>query len=223
MIRRPWTEAECAELARRYPHENTAAVAQDMGRTKQAVYMQANEMGLKKTYASRAASIERLIEASKHTRFAKGSRTWNKGIKGSTGTHPNCRPTQFASRPPTESHNYRTIGSLRVNSDGCLERKVSDDTSLAPARRRWIPVHRLIWIAAHGDVPPGHIVVFRPGMFTAELNEITLDRVELITRTELMQRNTRHNLPPEINSLIAVKARLTRVIDERSKAHEKQD
>lgn len=222
MIRRPWTEAECAELARRYPHENTDNIARDIGRSRKAVYVQANEMGLKKTYASRAASIERLIEASKHTRFAKGSRTWNKGIKGSTGTHPNCRPTQFVSRPPIESHNYRTIGSMRVNSDGYLERKVSDDTSLARARR-WIPVHRLIWIAEHGDVPPGNIVVFRPGMFTAELDEITLDRVELITRTELMQRNTRHNLPPEINSLISLKARLTRVINERSKAHEKQD
>lgn len=222
MIRRPWTDSECAELARRYPHENTDDIARDIGRSRQAVYVQAGAMGLKKTRASRAASIERLLEASKHTRFAKGGRTWNKGIKSSTGTHPNCRPTQFASRPPIEAHNYRPIGSLRINADGCLERKVSDDTSLAPARR-WVPVHRMIWIAAHGDIPPGHIVVFRPGMFTAELNEITLDRVELITRTELMRRNTRHRLPPEINSLIAVKARLTRIINERSKASEKQN
>jgi len=38
-----------------------------------------------------------------------------------------------------------------------------------------------------------------------------------------MRRNTRHNLPPELNALIAVKARLTRVINEREKRHELQD
>jgi len=53
--------------------------------------------------------------------------------------------------------------------------------------------------------------------------EITIDRVELITRAELMRRNTRHNLPPELNALISTKARLTRLITEREKRNEKQD
>lgn len=130
--------------------------------------------------------------------------------------------TQFKpGRRPEEARNYRPIGSVRARG-GYLERKVTDDTSVYPARR-WVAVHRLVWESVNGPVPKGMIVVFRPGMATTDPDLITIDRVELISSAENMRRNTRHNLPPEINALIAVKARLTRVINERSKAHEKQD
>ena len=72
-------------------------------------------------------------------------------------------------------------------------------------------------------MPKGFIVVFKPGMASTDPAEITIDRVELITRAELMRRNTRHNLPPELNALISTKARPTRLITEREKRHEKQD
>ena len=49
---------------------------------------------------------------------------------------------------------------------------------------------------------------------------ITIDRVELITRAELMRRNTRHNLPEEIKELVILKYRITRAINRRFK-HEK--
>lgn len=224
MIRRPWTPEDRAEVCRRYPHERTADIARDLGRSMGSIHGQADLLGLKKSPEyMREVHGRHIAKIGADARFKPSQAPWNKGVPGSTGNHLNTQRTQFkAGRAPQEAHNYRQIGSLRISADGCLERKVSDDTSLAPARR-WIPVHRLIWIAAHGDVPPGHIVVFRPGMFTAELDEITLDRVELITRAELMQRNTRHRLPPEINSLIAVKGRLTRIINERSKASEKQN
>ena len=47
--------------------------------------------------------------------------------------------------------------------------------------------------------------MFKPAWPAPTPDEITIDRVELITRAELMWRNTRHNLPPEINALIAGK------------------
>jgi hypothetical protein len=37
--------------------------------------------------------------------------------------------------------------------------------------RNWVAVHRLVWEQAHGPVPPGHIVVFRPGRHTTDLDE----------------------------------------------------
>lgn len=103
-----------------------------------------------------------------------------------------------------------------------LERKISDDQGIYPARR-WIGVHRLVWEAANGPIPKGHAVVFKPGMASTDPDEITIDRLELITRAELMRRNTRHNLPPELNALISTKARMTRLINEREKDHELQD
>jgi hypothetical protein len=49
------------------------------------------------------------------------------------------------------------------------------------------------------------------------LEQITLDAVELISRAELMRRNTRHNYGPEINDLIGLRARITRQINKRTK------
>lgn len=224
MNRRPWTDAERAEVARRYPNECTEAIARDLGRSVESVYYVAQKAGLKKTLQFmrevHGATLKR--PAGQSSRFKPGHTTWNKGKPGSTGLHPNTRRTQFKpGRAPEEARNYRPIGSERITKDGYLERKVSDDTTAVPARR-WIAVHRLVWEAANGPIPPGHIVVFRRGMATTNRDEITLDRLELITRSENMQRNTRHNLPEEINSIITARARLVRAINKRLR-HEEQN
>ena len=224
MTRRPWTEAEREEVRRRYPDEVTADIGRDINRSVGGIYDQANKMGLKKSpeFMSRIHGSV-LIRAGAASRFHAEQSPWNKGVPGSTGNHPNTKRTQFKpGRKPEDSRNYRPVGSLRVCKDGYLERKVTDDQSIAPARR-WVGVHRLVWEETNGPIPKGHAVVFRPGMGSTDPDEITIDRVELITRAELMRRNTRHNLPPELNALISAKARLTRLITEREKRHEKQD
>jgi hypothetical protein len=224
MTRRFWTDAERAELTRRYPNESTSVIARDLGRGVRAVYATASDMGLKKSpefLASPASTQFRTGHAP--TQFKPGLVPWNKGLPGSTGNHPNTQRTQFKpGRKPEEARNYRPIGSVRVTRDGYLERKVTDDTSVYPARR-WVAVHRLVWESVNGPVPKGRIVVFRPGMATTNPDLITIDRIELITRAENMARNTRHSLPPELNALISTKARLTRLINEREKRHELQD
>lgn len=222
--RRPWTSDDRAELCRRYPHERTADIARDLGRSIGSIHGQADVLGLKKTMEyMRDVHGKHITEAGADMRFTPGQTPWNKGMPGSSGNHPNSRRTQYKKgRLPEDAHNYHPIGTMRINVDGYLERKVSDDQCIAPARR-WVAVHRLVWQSANGSIPKGFAVVFKPSMRTTNLDEITLDRVELITRAELMRRNSRHNLPPELNALIAVKARLTRVINERSKAHEEQN
>lgn len=224
MTRRSWTDAERAELTRRYPSEKTPGIARDLSRPLSSVYDMANKLGLKKSpeYMSEIHG-ETIREAGKSHRFSDGLTPWNKGVRGVTGHHPNTVRTQFKpGRRPEEARNYHPIGSLRICRDGYLERKVNDDQSIDPARR-WKPVHRLVWEEVNGPVPQGHVVVFLPGKASTDPAEITIDCVELITRAELMRRNTRHNLPPELNALISTKARLSRLITERKKRHEEQD
>ena len=223
MTGRPWTPEALAEVCRRYPHERTADIARDMGRSIGSIHGQANMLGLKKTSEyMREIHGAHIADAGARHRFEPGCTAWNKGIPGSTGNHPNTRRTQFKKGlPPEKALNYRPIGSLRI-LDGYLQRKITDDPALYPSRR-WVAVHRLVWEEVNGPMPKGYVVVFKPGMASTDPDEITIDRVELITRAELMRRNTRHNLPPELNALISTKARLTRLITEREKRHEKQD
>ena len=222
MSRRPWTPEALADVCRRYPHERTADIARDLGRSIGSIHGQANMLGLKKSPEyMREIHGAHIADAGARYRFNPGSTAWNKGIPGSTGNHPNTRRTQFKpGRRPEEARNYRPIGSLRIGKDGLLQRKITDDQSIYPSQR-WRSVHRIVWEEVNGDMPRGHVVVFKPGMDTTDPALITIDRVELITRAELMRRNTRHNLPEEIKELVILKYRITRAINRRFK-HEAQ-
>lgn len=221
MTRRFWTDAERAELTRRYPNESTSVIAHDLGRGVRAVYATASDMGLKKSpefLASPASTQFRTGHAP--TQFKPGLVPWNKGLPGSTGNHPNTKRTQFKpGRRPEEARNYRPIGSTRVTRDGYPERKVSDDPGIYPARR-WVAVHRLVWESVNGPVPKGWIVVFRPGMATTDPDMVTIDRIELITRAENMARNTIHARDEELRELSKLKYRLTRAVNKRIRHEE---
>jgi hypothetical protein len=186
--RRPWTDEEAALLVEMYPHCHSDDVAAWIGRTTSQVYQAAAARGVHKDPEYLASDTACRIQRGKQhpsmiaTRFKAGQAAWNKGVPGATGLHENCRRTQFKSRSPEESRNYKPIGSLRINADGILERKVTDDRSIVPARR-WTPVARLVWEEAHGAIPAGHLVVFRAGMRTTVLEEITVYRLERTART----------------------------------------
>lgn len=227
--RQAWTAADDAVLQARYPHEATEAIAADLGRNERAVYQRAHALGLKKSEAYMASVDSGRIHAGWHdgrgnsTRFKPGQTSWNKGVHGITGHHPNTRRTQFRKGQMTgaAARNYQRIGTLRVNN-GVLERKVTDDPSLVPARR-WQAVARIVWEQANGPIPAGHAVVFKPGRATVVEEQITLDAVELVTRAELMRRNSRHTrYPPELNQLMQLKGALNRKINRRIKEQEEQ-
>ena len=59
-------------------------------------------------------------------------------------------------------------------------------------------------------VPPGHIVVFKPGMKTLVEAEITLDKVDCISRAENARRNDASNKSPELKALYQLKGAITR-------------
>lgn len=224
MARHPWSAADDQALCDRYPHERAACVAQALGRSLRAVYARAAQLGLQKSTDFQASAASgRLLPGqsragSMATQFKPGQTSWNKGVRGSAGHHPNSRRTQFKKGCMTGAarHNYQPIGTLRINN-GVLEQKVTDDPSLYPARR-WRPVARIVWEQAHGPIPEGHAVVFKPGCATTDPERITADFLELLSRQELMRRNSRHTrYPPEVNRLIQLGGALKRKINNRTK------
>lgn len=216
--RRYWTPQELALLRQHYPDMTGPECARLLGRSERSVYGKANALGLHKSAAfwasDRSGRVRRGLQDPRMRahQFQPGHATWNKGKPGSTGHHPNTQANQFKpGRAPQDARNYLPIGSERLNHDGILKRKMSDDTSVYPAKR-WTPVHRLVWEAAHGPVPRGSVVVFKPGQRTTVAENITLDRLECITRRELVKRNSVHQRP-ELKGLYQLKGAITRQVN----------
>lgn len=215
MKRHTWTDQERDVLRALYVDYSAAECAAAMGMTEKQVQMQAEALGLRKSrewIAARArARSLRPGHGGRAHQFAKGITPWNKGMKGLQlgGKHSRFKPGR---RP----HTWRPVGH-EVVRDGQLWRKVTGHYRNEQARFNFKPVAVLVWEAEHGPVPAGHIARFREGMATTVAGEITLDRLELITRAENMRRNTCHRYPKEVAQLIQLRGALNRKINRLSK------
>lgn len=154
--------------------------------------------------------------------FKPGHTPWNKGTHYTAGGRSADTRFKKGEMRGAAQHNYVPIGSLRITADGMLERKMSDDPDLYPARR-WVGVHRLVWQAAYGPIPEGHIVVFKPGQATTTEAEITPDRLECITRQENIRRNSLHTrMPKDMARLYQIKGAITRQVNRINKSQQQQ-
>jgi len=219
--RRIWSEDDIAWLIALWPDVKSALVAEALGRRLKQCHGMAGKLGLRKSAeylaSADACRLRRDDNPGADHRFKPGMKPWNTGMKGWTAGGRSTETRFKKGRPAHEARNYKPIGSLRLSRDGYLERKITDDQRLFPARR-WVGVHRLVWEAANGPVPAGHAVAFLSGQRTTIEAVITLDRLELVSRAELMRRNSYHtNYPPEIRRCIQLRGALVRKINKRSK------
>ncbi len=213
MSRRFWTPAELRRLTEAYPDTPTADIARELGRTTTTVYNMAGKLGLKKSEAylasPAACRLRRGDNVGAATRFQPGHSSWDKGKHFVAGGRSADTRFKRGNKPQT----WVPVGSYRINSDGYLDRKVSD-TGYPP--RDWVGVHRLVWIERNGPIPEGHVVVFKPGRRTTELEAITADALECISRADLMKRNSYHRWPKELALAVQLRGALVRQINKRT-------
>lgn len=223
--RKYWTDADLRVLRAEYANTPTEQLAAKLDRPMRSVYGMAGKLGLKKspeyTAEKNRKEAELLRRVGVKHRFKKGSVPANKGVRRPGWSPGRMHETQFKKgmRQGVAAKLYKPIGTERISKDGYLERKINDDL---PMQRRWRFVHLIVWEAAHGPVPPGHAVAFKPGRKSSIAEEITLDALELITRRELMKRNSVHNLPEELAQVVQLRGALVRQINKRAN-REKQD
>jgi hypothetical protein len=223
--RRRWTAADDALLRARFPDEITRDLARELGRTPAAVANHAASLGLHKSATFFAAPVSgRLASGStlgRSTRFAPGLTPWNKGTHYVAGGRSAATRFKPGEHRGAANRNWRPVGSYRISRDGYLQRKVTEAGSCSREyARRWQNVHRLVWIAAHGPIPPHHVVWFKPGQRTTVLAEITPDRLECISLRESMRRNSLHtNYPPELQQLMQLRGVLTRKLRQHEEDH----
>jgi hypothetical protein len=122
------------------------------------------------------------------------------------------RETQFKKgvRQGVAVRLYKPIGTERISKDGYLERKINDEL---PPQRRWRAVHLVVWEAAHGPLPKGHVIVFKNG----NKRDIRLENLECISRAALMVRNSVHNLPKPLAQAVQLLGALRRKINRKAR------
>ena len=215
MSNKRWTDQEIELLRGVYPHKPTREVAVLFDRAMRSIYEMAHRLKLKKTPEFLASGQAGRLDGVRGgaTRFKPGQVPFNKGLRRPEGWAPGqMAKAQF--KPGHLPHNTLEVGGYRI-IDGYLQQKIS--AAKGSSAKRWRGVHELVWTAVNGPLPDGHIVVFKPGMRTTELTNITIDKVECISRADNMRRNTRHNLPKELNEVIMLRAALIRKINHRTK------
>ncbi|MFO0253383.1 MAG: HNH endonuclease signature motif containing protein [Betaproteobacteria bacterium] len=212
VIRPRWkpTPDQVDQLRRRFPTTKTAVLAAEFGVAYHQVARLARQLGVLKDPAwlagpegGRTGTDSRGMG----TRFQPGHPTWIAGKRLPGYGNP---ATQFkAGHMPK---NWKPIGSLRVACGGYLQIKLTD-TGYPP--RDWVMYHRHVWERDVGPIPAGHSVAFRNGQRLTDPGAITVEQLELVSRAEMMRRNTFHQYGPEIAHTVILRAAITRQIRKR--------
>lgn len=137
---------------------------------------------------------------SENGRRIKGSVSWNKGIHFESGG----RSTETRFKPGSIPPNRKPVGSTRITVDGYIEIKIADGMF------KWRLLHREIWKQHHCEYPPrGTAIVFRDG----NRQNCDISNLEVITRKQLMARNTIQNYPKPIREITRLRTVITRRIN----------
>jgi hypothetical protein len=219
--RTPWTRKEKAIIRRRYPHEKTEKIAADLpGRTPEAVFRCAIKMGLRKTAkylaSPEACRLRRGDHVGRRFWYPKGHVPANKGLRRPGYAPGRMAETQFkkGQRTGMARGNWKPIGTILPDADGYQRIKVREAKHGAEPTgfgntKVWPLLQRHVWEQQNGPIPAGHTIVFRDG------NRANCDiaNLEMISRADLMRRNTIHNRYPKemVNTIMmlgAVKRKL---------------
>lgn len=111
--------------------------------------------------------------------FEKGQAPANKGKKYPGQTNK----TSF--KKGQKAHNYKPVGTERIDWDGYVLIKVSDE---GPWHKRWRHKHKVLWEEVNGPIPKGHCLLFLDG----NKQNTSLDNLQLITRKQLARLNQNH-------------------------------
>jgi hypothetical protein len=214
LIRKRWqpTEIELDLVRANFATSRTEDLATACGVAYHQVAKLAERLGLRKSDAFLNGPSGGRTDGRQGagSRFQKGQTPPNKGKKMPGHGNPE---TMFkkGQRPV----NWMPIGSFRVAAAGYLQIKLTD-TGYPP--RDWVMYHRHLWQQAHGVIPDGHLVAFKPGRHSLERELITLDALELVSRGDWIKRHTLHNYPKEIVQVHQLRGAITRQINKRARA-----
>lgn len=221
MARHKWSNREVELVRNLYPHHTTNYVAAKLRLTTSQIIGAAARHGLRKS-AKYLADLEgpvgkRLSKAGEKFRYPKGHVPANKGLRRPGYVRGRMAETQF--RKGHRPRNWKPIGTVVVDGDGYLRRKIAEGPSGFGNPKAWELVHKRVWIDANGPIPRGHCIWFKD----QNKANCSLENLELITQAENMRRNTIHNLPKHLVEVIMLKGTLKRQLRRKENGKEQID
>jgi hypothetical protein len=205
--RTAWTARQLATLRACYPDSKTDDLARHIGRPIKSVYLKAMQLGLKKS-AEYLQSVQsgRIQRGRQHpamvaSQFQPGLTPWNKGKHFDSGGRSVLTRFKPGQMPP----NRRSVGDIRITTDGNLEIKLGE------GMRQWKTLSHYVWFVQHGTWPPKGYVL---RAINGDNHDPRIENLELLTRSENMRRNSYHtNYPPEVKKLVQLKGAITRQVN----------
>ena len=211
--RRPrhiWTAAEEALLRRAYADTPTVELAARLGLSIKQIHEKSRSLGLKKSARYRKTRHSGCAQPGERrgraTEFKPGQAPHNKGKKFEAGGRSAETRFKAGCRPA----NTVPIGTVVTDSYGYLRKKIANRGRLG-----WRVLHHLVWEAAHGPLPAGHIIAFKDG----DRRNVALDNLACISQAGNMRRNSIQRYPVALKKAIRQVAKLNKAIEESS--HEK--
>lgn len=201
--RKFWTDQELKILSEMYPDHYTIDIANKLNRSVRSVYSMANIKGLKKSPAffemELSIQAERLKIVGTKSRYQKGREPENKGSKMNPEIYAKLKPTMF--KKGHKPHNLKYDNHERINVDGYHEVRVSEG--------KYVAKHRLLWENINGPIPKGMAIIFKD----RNPNNITIENLEMVSRDQLMVRNSIQRFSPELISAIKLVKKLKNKIN----------
>lgn len=144
------------------------------------------------------------LKSGLNTRFADGHTPFNKGKKGCSS---GGKATQF--KKGDTPHNYKPVGTERVNSDGYVDIKIADPN-------KWRAKHLVIWEEVNGPLPKGHAVIFGD----KNRRNFNLENLILVNQRQLGSLNARGLIQndADLTRIGVVIADIHQAVNERKKA-----
>jgi hypothetical protein len=205
MKRNFYTEEEIKFLKDNYSDMRTAALATIMNRPLWSINCKAYELGLRKSTkhmkALQEIESQKLINSGKRHQFKKGQPSHNKGKKMPPELYEKVKRTMF--KPGNKPGNIKKVGAIRIDHEGYTYVKIADSD--------WRLKHRVVYENVNGPVPDGHVVIFKDN----NMHNFDINNLQMISQKENMLRNTIHQYPEQIQSLIKLKNKLKNKINEK--------
>jgi hypothetical protein len=186
-MRKVWTEEEIEVLKQRYATESTASLAEFFNCQYGAVANKAGALKLKKDPEYLKTILNELCKnlekSGKSSQFKSGNVSHNKGKKMSAELYEKVSKTFFkkGNKPVNTKEGVGMVVS-RKDKSGYMYNyiKIADS--------KWVPLHRHLYEAKFGPIPPNMNLNFIDG----NSQNCELENLQLITKKEQRIKNAGH-------------------------------